>query len=97
MSIFITWRGCNRTSKDKIVYEIRKILPNEAVWESDENCMTNFSKECMEAIHKCEVFVALLSEASMQMSYMLNEIIEARNLENSGKLNILGIDCLEEM
>lgn len=89
MSIFISWRGCNRTSKDKIVCEIRKILPNEAVWESDENCMTNFSKECMEAIHKCEVFVALLSEASMQMSYMLNEIIEARNLENSGKLNIL--------
>ena len=54
MSIFISWRGCNRTSKDKIVYEIRKILSNEAVWESDENCMTNFSKKCMEAIQKYE-------------------------------------------
>jgi len=89
MSIFISWRGIDRDSKNYIVSEIKKQLPNEIVWESDENCMTNFSKECMDAINKCEVFVALISSASMKMSYMLNEIIAGRTRENDGHLNML--------
>ena len=89
MSIFISWRGSDREDKNKIVSQIRKELPNEIIWESDENCMTNFSEECMKAISQCEVFVCLLSEASMKMSYMLNEIIAGRTRENNGELNIL--------
>ncbi len=89
MSVFISWRGSDREIKNQIVSALRESLPKEKIWESDEDCLSNFSQECIENVRKCEVFVAIISDASMEPSYMLNEIIEARNCEKRGTLNLV--------
>ncbi len=89
MSVFISWRGSDRDTKNAIVSALRAGLPEEKIWESDEDCLSDFSKECIENVRRCEVFIAIISDASMEPSYMLNEIIEARSCEMRGSLNIV--------
>lgn len=89
MSVFISWRGRDRTVKDRIVSALREGLPEEKIWESDEDCLSNFSQECIENVRRCEVFIALVSDASMEPSYMLNEVIEAHSCEQRGTLNMV--------
>ena len=88
MSVFLSWSGADRDVKDFIADKLEQ--ENLPFWESDAGCMSDFSKECIANIRKSSVFVVIISEASMdQKSYVFNEVLEARAMENEGKLNIL--------
>jgi len=88
MSVFLSWSGADRTVKDVLAERLKD--EDITFWESDEKCQSDFSEECIAAIKRSSVFVVLISEASMdKKSYVFNEVIEARNMENEGKLNIL--------
>lgn len=90
MNVFVSWRGSDREIKDKIVANLREGLGSETeIWESDMGCTSDFSADCIEAIRRSQVFVLILSDAAMEPSYVLNELLEARNLEMQGKLNIV--------
>lgn len=88
MHAFISWAGAD----EKIKNIIATRLDGEGIdyYDSDEFCCTNFSAECIQNIRRSELFIVIVSEASMDpKSYVLNEVIEARRLEGEGKLNIL--------
>ena len=90
MEVFVSWRGSDREIKNNIVETLHQSLgPEIQIWESDEHCLSNFSADCIEAIRHCEVFIVIISQASMEPSYVINEVIEARGLEMRGKLNMV--------
>lgn len=90
MAVFVSWRGSDREVKNKLVEKLRQELdPSMEIWESDMGCTSDFSADCMEAIRKSEVFVIIISDAAMEPSYVFNELIEARQMEMQGKLNIV--------
>ncbi len=89
MSIFISWRGSDRDVKNELVAHLRNALPSEEIWESDEGCTSNFSADFITKIRRSEIFVVIVSDESMKPSYVLNEVIEAHNLEFEGRLNML--------
>ena len=89
MSVFISWRGQDREIKDRVVNALRQELgAEEEIWESDENCQTDIGEDCILAIRQCQVFVLILSDAAMEPSYVINEVIEAHRMEMQGRLNI---------
>ncbi len=88
MSIFVSWRGADRDIKNQIVDQLRSLLPQEEIWESDEGCKSN-SFVFMEQVRKSEIFIVIVSDAAMQPSYVLNEVVEARRCEMEGTLNML--------
>lgn len=88
MSVFISWAGKDREVKNVLTAKLKteRIL----FWESDEYCIHDFSEECISNIRRSQIFVVIVSDSSMSPeSYVINELIEARRLENEGKLNIL--------
>lgn len=88
MSVFISWAGADREVKNVIAEKLRE--EKIEYFDSDEHCVSNFSEECIANIRRSRVFIVIVSEASMdQRSYVRNEIIEARRMENDGHLNIL--------
>ena len=90
MRVFLSWRGCDKAVKDDIVAEIRAVISEEdEVWESDGNVISDALPECMEALETSSVFVLILSDASMESSYVITEIKKAIELEMEGKLDIL--------
>lgn len=91
MSVFVSWTGSDREIKDKLVEGLQAELgPDELVWESDKNCMSDFSSDCIEAIRACSVFVIIISDAAMsETSFVFNELCEARKREMRGELNIV--------
>lgn len=93
MKVFISWSGTDREVKNAIVARLRGLeVCGEPVecWESDGNCISDFSDECIRSIRSSSVVIVLISEASMSPeSYVFNEVIEARRMEGEGKLNIL--------
>ena len=90
MNVFVCWRSSDREIKDRIVKALREGLPAEDdIWESDERCAADFSKECLEAVRKSHVFVIIVSDETMDPSYTLNELVEAKTREMAGELNIV--------
>ncbi|MBR2042795.1 MAG: TIR domain-containing protein [Clostridia bacterium] len=87
MEAFVSWTGADRDVKNALVEKLQEAGIN--CWDSDENCVSDFSSECIEAIKCCEVFIVIISESSMKKGYVKNEVITARALEDEGKLNIL--------
>ena len=84
--VFVSWRGVDRDFKDRAVFALREA--GFTVWESDEDCLSNVS-ECLEAISTCEVFVIIISDATMEDSYVDNELTKAHELSQQGKLNMV--------
>ena len=91
MQVFVSFTGQDREAKDRIVAELRKALDQEdTVWESDEGCVSDYSKESIEAIQASQVFIVLLSKNSMSpASHVISEVIEARRCEIRGQLNMV--------
>ncbi len=91
MRVFVSFSGRDRKIKNALVEELRKgLAEGTEIWESDEECVSGYSGECIEAIDNSQVFIVLVSEASMAVgSYVLNEVIEAKHCEAEGKLNIV--------
>ncbi len=87
MEVFVSWTGDDRDVKNVIVERLHD--EDIKCWDSDEYCTSDYSHECIKAIENCEVFIVIVSDASMKKGYVLNEVIKARQLENEGKLNIL--------
>lgn len=88
MSVFISWTGADREIKNIIAERLNQ--ENIPYWESDEYCASDFSKECIENIRRSSIFLIIVSDASMSTrSYVINELIEAREQENDGNLNII--------
>ena len=95
MSVFISWAGADREVKNVIAEKLRG--ENIPYFDSDEHCVSNFSEECIRNIRRSTVFIVIVSEASMDPhSYVRNEIIEARRMENDGHLNILVYKITDE-
>jgi len=84
---FISWTGADRDVKNLLVEKLQ--AAGISCWDSDEECTSDYSAECIAAIKRCGLFIVIVSNASMEKGYVLNEVITARNLENEGKLNIL--------
>lgn len=90
MNVFVSWRGCDRDIKNQIVEALRaELKEDDEVWESDEGCTSGFSADCINAIRSSQVFVVILSDEAMEPSYVRNEVVEARSLEDRGELNIV--------
>lgn len=91
MNVFISWTGSDREVKEKIVLGLKEELGSEEmIWDSDEECSSDFSAECIKAIRASQVFVIIVSDAAMsESSYVFNELCEARKCEMQGKLNIV--------
>lgn len=88
MGVFISWSGADRDVKNVIAEKLSQ--ENIPYWDSDEHCNSDFSQECIENIRRSQVFLIIISEASMSSrSYVINELIEARRMENEGLLNIV--------
>ena len=88
MRVFISWSGADRDVKNVIAETLSQ--ENIPYWDSDEDCVTDFSQECIENIRRSQIYLIIVSEASMSpKSYVINELIEARQMENEGRLNIL--------
>ncbi len=88
MSVFISWSGADRDVKNVIAARLQE--EKIEYFDSDEHCASDFSKECIENIRRSTVFLVIISEHSMNSSsYVINEVIEARQRENAGALNIL--------
>ncbi|MBE6688255.1 MAG: TIR domain-containing protein [Ruminococcaceae bacterium] len=95
MSVFISWSGADRDVKNVIASKLQQ--ENITYWDSDEHCVSDFSKECIDNIRRSQVFVVIVSEASMDTkSYVINELIEARRMENDGRLNIIVYKVTDE-
>ncbi len=97
MRVFVSFTGSDRDIKNRIVKALREGMEDKdtEIWESDEGCASDYSEECIEAIKGSQVFIILVSAASMSPgSYCLNEVIEAREQEGRQNLNILmyGVD-----
>lgn len=90
MRVFVSWRGSDRDLKNKIVSALQATLDAEdEIWESDEKCESNFSAECIDAIRLSQVFVIIVSEAAMEPSYVIAELVEAKQREMCGELNMV--------
>ncbi len=89
MSVFVSWRGCDREVKNELVAHLRTALPGEEIWESDEGCKSNAYEEFIQKIRQSEIFIVIVSDEAMQPSYVFNEVIEARKCEMDGTLNML--------
>ncbi len=89
MSIFVSWRGSDRDVKNELVAALRAALPEETVWESDEGCKSNGYEEFIRQIRRSEIFIVIISDAAMEPSYVINEVITARACEMAGTLNML--------
>ena len=95
MSVFISWAGADREVKNVIAEKLRQEKID--YFDSDEHCVSNFSEECIANIRRSSVFIVIVSKASMDPhSYVRNEIIEARRMENDGALNILVYKITDE-
>lgn len=91
MSVFVSWTGSDREIKNKLVEGLKAELgPEELVWESDEHCVSDFSKECIQAIHQSQVFIIIISDQAMEeTSFVYHELLEAHACEMHGKLNMI--------
>jgi len=89
MSVFVSWRGSDREIKNQLVQYLRQTLPEEEIWESDEGCKSNAYEEFILKIRQSEIFIVIVSDDAMKPSYVYNEIIEARQQELDGRLNML--------
>lgn len=92
MRIFVSWRGTDRDIKNRIVHQLEQAFVDEEdfkVWDSDEDCVTQFSSECILNIRNSDVFIVIVSDDAMKPSYVINEVIEARSLEMAGRLNMI--------
>ena len=87
MEVFISWTRADEDVKNVLAKKLQDA--GISCWDSDEQCTSNFAEECIAAVKKCSVFIAIVSDASMEEGYVQNEITTARNLEKEGKLNIL--------
>ena len=87
MDAFISWTGRDRDVKNVLVEKLR--AAGISCWDSDEYCTSDYSRECIDAIKRCGVFIVIVSDASMQTGYVKNEIIAARKQEEAGLLNML--------
>ena len=87
MEVFISWTRADEDVKNVLVKKLQDA--GITCWDSDQQCTSDFAAECIAAVKRCSVFIALVSEASMAEGYVQNEITTARNLEKEGKLNIL--------
>ncbi len=94
MEVFVSWTSADRYVKDEIVERLR--AEGIGCWDSDVECVSDFSRECIENIKRCQVFIVIISKASMQKGYVKNEVIKARELEGEGKLNILVYKLTDE-
>lgn len=95
MSVFVSFRGSDRIIKNEVVFALRESFKNddnfkdEEVWESDEGCVSDFSSDCINAINRSSIFVVIISDKAMEPSYVINEVIAARQCEMRGTLNII--------
>ncbi|MBR4862970.1 MAG: TIR domain-containing protein [Oscillospiraceae bacterium] len=87
MEVFISWTKADEDVKNVLAKKLQDA--GITCWDSDEQCTSDFAAECIAAIKRCSVFIALISDASMSVGYVQNEVTTARNLEKEGKLNIL--------
>lgn len=88
--VFVSFTSADKKTKDDLIAVLHKELgPEERIWDHEKDCVSNYGEECVTAIEESEVFIAIVSDASMQMTYVLNEIIVARECEKKGTLNIL--------
>ena len=91
MQVFVSFTGKDREIKNQVVERLRQELDSgDTVWESDEGCMSDYSEESIREIRQSEVYVILLSANSMdEASYVFNELIEARQREMRGNLDMM--------
>lgn len=93
INVFISWAGADREVKNAIATRLDgESVNGEPIrcWESDENCSSDFSEECIRNIRRSAVVIVIVSEASMDpRSYVFNEVVEARTQEGLGNLNII--------
>jgi len=87
MDAFISWTSADRDVKNALMEKLRGV--DIDCWDSDEECVSDYSTECIQNIRRSELFIVIVSDASMAKGYVINEIIEARKQEGEGKLNIL--------
>ena len=87
MDVFISWTSADLDVKNTIAKRLQE--ENISFFDSDEDCVSDYSEECIQAIRKCGLFIVLVSDASMHRGYVINEVIEARKCEDAGRLNIL--------
>ncbi len=88
-NIFLSFTGSDRDVKNKIKEYLLEQNKGYNVLESDEECCSNFSSECIELIDKSQIFVAIVSKQTMEGSRCINEIIHARKRQQTGHLNML--------
>ena len=87
MDVFISWTRADEDVKNVIVKKLQEA--GITCWDSDLHCTSNFAKECIAAIKRSSVFIAIVSDASMAEGYVQNEITTARDQEKIGRLNLL--------
>lgn len=88
--LFISFTGLDKPIKDALVAALRKELgPDESIWDHEIECVSRYGEECVTAIQNCEIFLAIISDAAMDLTYVLNEVIVARECEKKGTLNIV--------
>ena len=87
MDVFISWTRADEDVKNAIAERLSEL--NISYFDSDENCTSDFSEECIAEVKKCSVFIVIISEAAMAGGYVKNEVITARKCEDLGQLNIL--------
>lgn len=95
MKVFISWSGADREVKNAIVAKFKQ----EGIdyFDSDEQCLSAFSGACIEGVRSCQVFVVIISPASMSSkSLVINEVIEAHRLEGLNKLNMMVYSITDE-
>lgn len=87
MEVFISWTGADREVKNVIVDRLTQ--EGLECWDSDKECTSDYSEECIAAVKKCQVFIVIISDESMKKGYVFNEVVTAKELEDEGKLNVL--------
>lgn len=98
MQVFVSFTGEDRAIKNEIVEKLRAALKplGHTVWEADEGCTSDFSKESIQAIRNSQIFIVILSKSSMNMrSHVINEVIEAKELAKQLKRIIYKVDDAE--
>ncbi len=89
-NIFLSFCGADRQVKDEIKEYLEAQNKGYHILHSDEFCGSDFPSECILKIRQSQIFVAIVSEATMlEGGFCKEEIIEARKCERMGKLNIL--------
>ena len=91
MNVFVSFSGNDRLVKDQLTAALRNELdPDDQVWESDEGCTSDYSAESIRALRQAQVFIVVLSASSMApTSYVFNEVVEARQREMHGELDMM--------